>query len=231
MHKLLNKPSIAEFRLMTRDHFISPIDGAVDLLERIQKARKYIFIVTNNLHFIFNLQSSKLGLPQFVSPRQTITSFDYHVSKSSPGLELFRACLAAVPGLTGEQCVLLDDRQVNLDRAEAAHMKTILCDSEKGGLSVVQQKLERLDVFDPKLHDIRAVLLDIGGVLARDCWEHQYYDREHGIIGRYPYLDPKHLTDVGKKLWEEFAYHPDVDGTMEDTYWQRFISEVFLDPL
>jgi HAD superfamily hydrolase (TIGR01509 family) len=69
---------------------------------------------------------------------------------------------------------------------------------------------------------VRAVILDVGGVLARDIWEHMYDDLalEYG-------LDRERLHQAGRLLWETFAYVPESAANtwrdMERRYWELFL--------
>lgn len=76
---------------------------------------------------------------------------------------------------------------------------------------------------------IKAVVFDIGGVLAQDVWEHLYLDSDHGLIARYPGLDPEAIEATGNSLWEKYAY---ISATqerdwqqLERNYWTGFIQE------
>lgn len=218
----------AELKAMTKS-FITPVPGAARLLAEVRDAGVLPLCCTNNLPPWFKLQSDEIGLPRFVSPTRTITSFSYGASKSSPRFELFNAVLDAVPGLAAPRCVFVDDRHSNLERAEEFGMKAVHCDTEGGGIRAVRAALHALGVFDPPAGGLRAVAFDVGGVLAYDVWERLYLDPNDGIVARYPHLDPRELTRIGKKLWEEFAYSMDSDGRMEENYWLRFVSEVFPD--
>lgn len=68
----------------------------------------------------------------------------------------------------------------------------------------------------------RAVILDVGGVLARDIWEYLYDDMAaaHG-------LDREKLHEAGRLLWETFAYVPETPANtsrdMEQRYWELFL--------
>jgi len=69
---------------------------------------------------------------------------------------------------------------------------------------------------------IRAVILDVGGVLAHDIWEPMFDDlaARHG-------LDPGKLRKAGRLLWETFAYVPETPANtwrdMERRYWELFL--------
>lgn len=68
----------------------------------------------------------------------------------------------------------------------------------------------------------KAVILDVGGVLARDIWEYLYDDlaAAHG-------LDCAALHEAGRLLWETFAYVPETPANtwrdMERRYWELFL--------
>lgn len=68
----------------------------------------------------------------------------------------------------------------------------------------------------------KAVILDVGGVLARDIWEYLYDDlaASHG-------LDRDALHEAGRLLWETFAYVPETPANtwrdMERRYWELFL--------
>ena len=67
-----------------------------------------------------------------------------------------------------------------------------------------------------------AVILDVGGVLAHNMWEPMFDDlaAEHG-------LDRDRLHEVGRLLWETFAYVPETPANtwrdMERRYWELFL--------
>jgi HAD superfamily hydrolase (TIGR01509 family) len=69
---------------------------------------------------------------------------------------------------------------------------------------------------------IKAVILDVGGVLARDIWEYLYDDlaASHG-------LERDALHAAGRLLWETFAYVPESPANtwrdMERRYWELFL--------
>ena len=68
----------------------------------------------------------------------------------------------------------------------------------------------------------RAVILDVGGVLARDIWEYMYDD----LALQYA-LDRERLHEAGRLLWETFAYVPQTAANtwrdMERRYWELFL--------
>lgn len=69
---------------------------------------------------------------------------------------------------------------------------------------------------------MKAVILDVGGVLARDIWEYMYDD----LALKYQ-LDRERLHEAGRLLWETFAYVPESPANtwrdMERRYWELFL--------
>ena len=67
-----------------------------------------------------------------------------------------------------------------------------------------------------------AVIFDVGGVLAHNMWEPLFDDlaSEHG-------LDRDELHQIGRLLWETFAYVPETPANtwrdMEQRYWELFL--------
>ena len=74
---------------------------------------------------------------------------------------------------------------------------------------------------------IKAVIFDIGGVLAHNVWEHLFFD-EDGICNRFD-LPREKLQTIGRRLYEEYAYRviPRASDwrSLEKEYWRKFISE------
>jgi HAD superfamily hydrolase (TIGR01509 family) len=68
----------------------------------------------------------------------------------------------------------------------------------------------------------RAVVLDVGGVLAHNMWEPMLDD----LAQRYR-LDRDEVQESGRLLWETFAYVPETPANtwrdMERRYWQIFL--------
>ena len=74
---------------------------------------------------------------------------------------------------------------------------------------------------------IKAIIFDIGGVLAHDVWEHLFFD-EDGICNKFN-LPQEKLETVGRKLYEEYAYRQILEASdwrsLEKEYWKKFINE------
>ncbi len=73
---------------------------------------------------------------------------------------------------------------------------------------------------------MKAVIFDVGGVLAHDVWEHLLLDRPAGIAERHG-LDRDLVRELGKDLWQAFAYTPETPRNdwrrLEVRYWESFI--------
>lgn len=80
-------------------------------------------------------------------------------------------------------------------------------------------------------HQIKAIVFDIGGVLASDVWEHMLLDPEKGVSARYS-LDPDLALEIGERLFAEYAYQiKDMQAgwqKLEQQYWQKFIAQTGL---
>lgn len=77
---------------------------------------------------------------------------------------------------------------------------------------------------------IKAVIFDIGGVLAFDVWENLLLDSTYGIASIYK-LDGELVKNVGQNLWKDFAHDPSLNEKsdwqeLEREYWSRFINEL-----
>ncbi len=77
---------------------------------------------------------------------------------------------------------------------------------------------------------MKAVIFDLGGVLAADVWEHLLLDRPDGIAELYG-LDRDLVEGIGERLWEAFAYTPESERRdwrqLEIRYWESFIELVW----
>lgn len=73
---------------------------------------------------------------------------------------------------------------------------------------------------------IKAVVFDIGGVLALDIWENMFVDPENGLAQHFG-LSPTEVHNFGFGLWEDFAYvstnTKQETDKLESDYWDRFI--------
>ncbi len=81
----------------------------------------------------------------------------------------------------------------------------------------------------PRSNNIDAVIFDVGGVLAKNMWEHML-----PALAEWYGLDRAEVDEAGKLLWETFAYVGETPGNlrgdMEVRYWKLFLS-IFRRPL
>lgn len=79
---------------------------------------------------------------------------------------------------------------------------------------------------------MKAVIFDIGGVLAEDVWENLLVGGAECIASQYK-LDAGMVEKVGGGLWEAFAYVPESGvndwRALERRYWESFIKVVWGD--
>jgi len=79
---------------------------------------------------------------------------------------------------------------------------------------------------------IRAIIFDIGGVIALDVWEHMLVDHENSLAKKYQ-LDHYKVFQYGKILWEEFSYLKASQSSewdeLEKKYWKKFTSKFNID--
>lgn len=78
---------------------------------------------------------------------------------------------------------------------------------------------------------IKAIIFDLGGVLACDVWEHLLLDKENGIASTFN-LERTKVHKVGENLWRQFAHlAPGKEQSwemIEVDYWNNFIAEFHL---
>ena len=78
---------------------------------------------------------------------------------------------------------------------------------------------------------MKAVIFDVGGVLAQDVWEHLLLDQadrdQPAGIASHHGLNADITEKVGKLLWNAFAYTPETNRNdwrqLEKRYWKSFI--------
>ncbi|MBU4332469.1 HAD-IA family hydrolase [Patescibacteria group bacterium] len=113
-----------DFIQMT-DSFIRPILGMKSVLKKLQLKGIKLAICSNNNEFWFRRQMDQLGLWRFFDSDNVILSCRIGVSKSSPRFEMFHAALSAL-SLPGDNCIFVDDREGNIERARQCGMQGIL---------------------------------------------------------------------------------------------------------
>jgi len=122
--QLSSVTSPSDFINLTED-FISPVEGMIPILERLQSHGIDLAMCSNNNEFWFRRQMNKLGLHGFFSPSKVVLSCRIGVSKSSPGFEMYQAAANAL-AIPKTQCLFVDDREGNIERARVVGMHGIL---------------------------------------------------------------------------------------------------------
>jgi HAD superfamily hydrolase (TIGR01509 family) len=113
-HFHLSEP--ADYFINLTEHFIRPISGMHELLQRLQARGIKLAICSNNTEFWFNRQTLKLNLGKFFQTRHVILSSRVGVSKSSPNFEMFKAVISALE-VDKSECILVDDREETIVHA------------------------------------------------------------------------------------------------------------------
>ena len=125
------------------DNFIKPVEGVIPLLERLHSKGVDLAICSNNTEFWFSRQMDKLNLHKFFRQGKVILSCRIGVSKSSPGFEMFHAVADALK-IAKAQCVFVDDRKENVERAQQCGMVGIHFTNAKR----LNKLLDDLGLFD-----------------------------------------------------------------------------------
>jgi len=82
-------------------------------------------ICSNNTEFWFRNQNEFLGLKSYIHPSRIILSCRVGAYKDSSGGEMFKAVIHALE-FPAEECVLVDDRGENIERALRFGMGSVL---------------------------------------------------------------------------------------------------------
>ncbi|MBI1975352.1 MAG: HAD family phosphatase [Parcubacteria group bacterium] len=105
--------------------FVRPVLGMRELLRELRVNGIQLAICSNAAEFTFKKQSECLRLDFFIPPQNVILSCRLGVFKDSQGGEMFQAVLSAL-GLLAEECIFVDDRAENVERALRFGMTGIL---------------------------------------------------------------------------------------------------------
>jgi HAD superfamily hydrolase (TIGR01509 family) len=72
---------------------------------------------------------------------------------------------------------------------------------------------------------VKAIIFDIGGVLAKDIWENLYLDHQIGLASLMSQVSDTQLTIMGKELWQQFAcisaHTQEGVKRLEQEYWSE----------
>jgi HAD superfamily hydrolase (TIGR01509 family) len=107
----------AEEIISTTAECARPLDpGYEGLMERLQNHGIILGVISNNTRFFWNRQRAALSLERFVPLHRVVLSCDHGVSKTSPGLDLFKTAVEA-SGVKASECIFVDDRAHNIECA------------------------------------------------------------------------------------------------------------------
>ena len=96
--------------------FIRPIPGMDSLLEQLRDTDINLAICSNTTEFWFEKHWAALGLARYFSPDKVIISPRIGVSKHSETLRMYESVVEAL-GIGPRRCLLIDDREENVERA------------------------------------------------------------------------------------------------------------------
>lgn len=112
------------------NRFIQPVPGMRQIVEELRAAGLELLICSNNNEFFFKRQMSMLCLEDFFPDhKKIILSSRVRVSKSDLSLQMFRAVIDAM-SCRPEECLFIDDRDENIERATECQIPTILFPTE-----------------------------------------------------------------------------------------------------
>lgn len=120
-------PLTVEALIALTDDYVVPVPGMRAIVEALHARGTPLVICSNNNEIWWGRQAAKLELDRFFRPECLILSSRIGAPKDSPGLEMFRAVVAAA-GVPAAACFFVDDREPNIVRARAFGLDAILFD-------------------------------------------------------------------------------------------------------
>ena len=105
-----------EFFISKTDEFVIPVKGMTDLVSDLKEHNIELGICSNNSEFFHRKLVQQLDFYQHFNSKKEILSSKTGFSKTSPGLEMFKA-LEEVLDSPKENIVFIDDRALNVERA------------------------------------------------------------------------------------------------------------------
>jgi len=144
-HFDLKKP--VDYFLKLTDKFIRPVEGTRSLLQKLKQEEIELAICSNNNEFFFRRQMKKLGFGEFFPGDKIALSSRVGFSKSSPNFEMFSAVLYFV-NKRKEQCLFIDDKVENINKAVEFGLPAILFPSEsKSGANYLEILFKQMDIL------------------------------------------------------------------------------------
>lgn len=147
-HPGLKGVTVDELIHMT-DHFVRPIhlDETIRIFNWLTERGIPIGICSNNNEFWVRKQLTKLGFEKFVKPGALILSCREGINKGDS--RMFEIAARAV-GVPPENCIFVDDRMSNVERANGLGMTAVFVPSgDHRGPSYLFRLLQRLIGTDP----------------------------------------------------------------------------------
>jgi HAD superfamily hydrolase (TIGR01509 family) len=95
------------------------------LLARLRSSGVPLAICSNNNEFWYQRQKVKVGLDKYFDDDKVVLSCHERVEKNNNTLKMFRAASERL-GLAEAECVFIDDRMENINRALECKMTGIL---------------------------------------------------------------------------------------------------------
>lgn len=112
-----------EYALFWQDitNLVVPFGYSEEWLKELKEKGYNIYLLSNYPKFMFEIHSKNWNFLKYTDGR--VVSYEYHVMKPDP--VIYNALLKKY-GLAPEECVFLDDREVNIKGAESCGIKGIL---------------------------------------------------------------------------------------------------------
>jgi HAD superfamily hydrolase (TIGR01509 family) len=123
--RMCNVPLTVDSLIALTDRYVVPMPGMRPILERLHARGTRMVICSNNNEIWWPRQAKALALDRFFAPQAIILSSRVGAPKESPGLEMFRAAVAAA-GVAAGNCFFTDDRQPIVDCARAFGIDAML---------------------------------------------------------------------------------------------------------
>jgi HAD superfamily hydrolase (TIGR01509 family) len=118
-------PTTVDKLIARTDRYVVPVEGMRPILEALRARGTRLVICSNNNEIWWPRQAKALALDRFFAPQAIILSSRVGAPKESPGLEMFRAAVAAA-GVPAASCFFTDDRQPIVERARAFGLDAML---------------------------------------------------------------------------------------------------------
>ena len=123
--RMIKVPLTIDALIARTDRYVVPMPGMRPILERLHARGTRMVICSNNNEIWWPRQAKKLRLARYFADRRLILSSRVGAPKNSPGLEMFKAAVAAA-GVPAAACFFVDDRLENIRRARRFGIDAVL---------------------------------------------------------------------------------------------------------